>query len=258
MNFSEDVDNHIYIASRNIIKSTFNIDISDNISKYYSVIDNNRINEIKQYKFHGLISPTIFNICFFILTKDYGIEKMNAIKALEKLVEQNKRIMDSIILPSINIQENAINKNDANKKRKHCGAYNTSTRRYDNVLKGIYLSNNIEEINTNINKIQFDMGKYMQLVNADSKSKLRYNDNLMLLVYRAKGMDKEKYIENYNRILEDILQLVNDRENYSQEVEIKNKKMCPKCSGTGYIDYYYYIDDGVCYMCDGSGKLNYE
>ena len=28
---------------------------------------------------------------------------------------------------------------------------------------------------------------------------------------------------------------------------------CPKCGGNGYIDYYSYIEGGVCFLCGGSG-----
>lgn len=29
---------------------------------------------------------------------------------------------------------------------------------------------------------------------------------------------------------------------------------CPKCGGTGYIDYYNHVDGGVCFLCGGTGK----
>lgn len=29
---------------------------------------------------------------------------------------------------------------------------------------------------------------------------------------------------------------------------------CPKCGGTGYIDYYNHVDGGVCFLCGGSGR----
>ena len=28
---------------------------------------------------------------------------------------------------------------------------------------------------------------------------------------------------------------------------------CPKCGGTGHIDYYSYIEGGICFLCGGSG-----
>lgn len=30
--------------------------------------------------------------------------------------------------------------------------------------------------------------------------------------------------------------------------------VCPKCNGTGHLACYDYIEGGVCFMCDGSGK----
>jgi len=33
------------------------------------------------------------------------------------------------------------------------------------------------------------------------------------------------------------------------------KNKCPKCSGNGRIDQYYYISGGVCFRCGGSGKV---
>lgn len=29
---------------------------------------------------------------------------------------------------------------------------------------------------------------------------------------------------------------------------------CPKCGGKGYIEYFAYVDGGVCYQCGGSGR----
>lgn len=29
--------------------------------------------------------------------------------------------------------------------------------------------------------------------------------------------------------------------------------VCPKCGGTGHIDAYYMVEDGICFLCDGSG-----
>lgn len=29
---------------------------------------------------------------------------------------------------------------------------------------------------------------------------------------------------------------------------------CPKCGGTGYINYYSHVDGGVCFLCGGSGR----
>ena len=31
---------------------------------------------------------------------------------------------------------------------------------------------------------------------------------------------------------------------------------CPKCGGTGNIPYYGYIEDGVCFLCGGSGRAD--
>lgn len=31
---------------------------------------------------------------------------------------------------------------------------------------------------------------------------------------------------------------------------------CPRCDGTGRISEYNYIRDGLCFKCNGTGKLN--
>ena len=30
---------------------------------------------------------------------------------------------------------------------------------------------------------------------------------------------------------------------------------CPKCGGYGFLETYYYNQDGICFMCEGSGKV---
>ena len=31
---------------------------------------------------------------------------------------------------------------------------------------------------------------------------------------------------------------------------------CPKCGGSGVLHHYHYVANGVCFKCDGSGRLN--
>ena len=245
MILNEDIDNYIYISSRNIIKSIFNIDIEDNLNKYYSILDNSKIYEMEKYKFHGLISPTVFNICFFTLTRDYNIDEKFVIESLKELVEKNKSIME-IIIQSRHNQYSDLQKNSSK----------------NNILDRINLSNSIEEIN-NI------LDEYIKLVEKDSYQKLRYDELIKLLIYKAKGIDKVKYENNYYSVLQEILELVANKSNnlidYKQKnnTDVRDKEMtyskveCPRCGGRGYIDYYDYIDDGICYACNGKGKLNY-
>lgn len=247
MILNEDIDNYIYISSRNIIKSIFNIDIEDNLNKYYSILDNSKIYEMEKYKFHGLISPTVFNICFFTLTRDYNIDEKFAIESLRELVEKNKSTMEIIIKP-INNKSSISQKNS--------------------MLDRINLSNSVEEINNILDDIKFNKDEYLKLVEKNSYQKLRYDEIIKLLIYKAKGIDKVKYENNYYSTLKEILELVSTRSNnlidYKQKnnTNIKdkgikyNKVKCPRCGGRGYIDYYEHIDDGICFACQGKGKLN--
>ena len=41
----------------------------------------------------------------------------------------------------------------------------------------------------------------------------------------------------------------------NEEIERQRKaEICPKCSGNGKIPAYYHIENGICFMCGGTGK----
>lgn len=35
-----------------------------------------------------------------------------------------------------------------------------------------------------------------------------------------------------------------------------DKIKCPKCGGTGYIPTYNHVEDGICFLCNGSGWIS--
>ena len=35
-----------------------------------------------------------------------------------------------------------------------------------------------------------------------------------------------------------------------------DKIKCPKCGGTGYIPAYNHVEEGICFLCDGSGWIS--
>lgn len=36
----------------------------------------------------------------------------------------------------------------------------------------------------------------------------------------------------------------------------KKQIECPRCDGTGYIKAYGHVADGICFKCEGTGKVN--
>jgi DnaJ-class molecular chaperone len=39
------------------------------------------------------------------------------------------------------------------------------------------------------------------------------------------------------------------------KIEESRYKKCGKCNGKGKIDHYHYVSGGVCFSCDGAGKI---
>lgn len=37
-----------------------------------------------------------------------------------------------------------------------------------------------------------------------------------------------------------------------------NQITCPKCQGKGYISNYKHVEDGICFLCYGSGVITQE
>jgi|TARA_R110001599_G_scaffold347187_1_gene573217 RecJ-like exonuclease len=38
-------------------------------------------------------------------------------------------------------------------------------------------------------------------------------------------------------------------------IEAARYQPCGKCNGKGKIDHYHYVSNGVCFACDGTGKI---
>lgn len=63
--------------------------------------------------------------------------------------------------------------------------------------------------------------------------------------YTVENQDFTKFDKDKDLILTKV-----DRNNTHHYTSIR----CPKCGGTGYIDYYNHVDGGVCFLCGGTGK----
>lgn len=63
--------------------------------------------------------------------------------------------------------------------------------------------------------------------------------------YTVNNQDFTEFDQNKDLILTKV-----DRNNTHHYTSTR----CPKCGGTGYIDYYDPVDGGVCFLCGGTGK----
>lgn len=63
--------------------------------------------------------------------------------------------------------------------------------------------------------------------------------------YTVKNQDFTKFDQDNDLILTKV-----DRNNTHYYTACR----CPKCGGTGYINYYSHVDGGVCFLCGGTGK----
>lgn len=50
--------------------------------------------------------------------------------------------------------------------------------------------------------------------------------------------------------------LIREDKNGTKYFSCKDK--CMKCGGTGYIDYFSYYDNGICFECEGAGFVQWE
>ena len=41
----------------------------------------------------------------------------------------------------------------------------------------------------------------------------------------------------------------------AEDAEVSRKNVCPKCGGTGYIRQYSHVSGGICFHCNGTGKI---
>jgi DnaJ-class molecular chaperone len=44
-------------------------------------------------------------------------------------------------------------------------------------------------------------------------------------------------------------------EKIEKEIEAARYKKCGRCNGKGRIGHYHYVSNGVCFACDGAGKV---
>lgn len=63
--------------------------------------------------------------------------------------------------------------------------------------------------------------------------------------YTVKNQDFTEFDQDKDLILTKV-----DRNNTHHYTSTR----CPKCGGTGYIDYYNHVEGGVCFLCGGTGK----
>ena len=150
------------------------------------------------------------------------------------------------------------------------GIINTKINaKYNNILDGFYSVNSCEDIRKCLEKLKFDDNKYSSLVNKDSYTYLKYDEYLILLIYKVLGMDKSRNIDRYNSNIDDILNHIKNRsqyiDKYAQHIDkhksVKsnvsledNTGVCIKCGGTGYLEQYHDIEHGRCFSCDGTGR----
>jgi len=45
------------------------------------------------------------------------------------------------------------------------------------------------------------------------------------------------------------------KEREEKRIEDSRYQKCGKCNGKGKIDHYHYVSGGVCFKCDGAGKI---
>ena len=71
------------------------------------------------------------------------------------------------------------------------------------------------------------------------------------------SMSEEELKESENKwekeIEEEAIKEYN--ENYEKNVSKLPTKPCPKCGGTGKIHAYNHVSGGICFKCDGYGKI---
>lgn len=151
------MERYIKNTVKNIIYTTFKISIDFDIKKFRSFLTDERIGDIKEYKEYCLISPQLYNICYFYLTKIEKLNKKNVIDVFREDVDKNREEMKLI------------------------RTYNYTVKEYKNIVtirkieeEKIKKSKYIEEekINKNTNtkeKINWDIEEY-ELIRGDWNS----------------------------------------------------------------------------------------
>jgi DnaJ-class molecular chaperone len=46
-----------------------------------------------------------------------------------------------------------------------------------------------------------------------------------------------------------------EAEKKEEAIEAAKYRKCGKCNGKGRIGHYHYVSNGVCFACDGEGKI---
>lgn len=81
-------------------------------------------------------------------------------------------------------------------------------------LDGFYDANSCKDIRKCLEKLEFNLNKYSSLISKDTCTYLKYDEYLILLIYKVLGMDKSRNIERYNSNIDDILNHVKNRSQY--------------------------------------------
>lgn len=87
---------YIIQQCKKIIYKKFYIEIEINIDEYDNFLSEKRKKEIQKYKEYNLVSPQIYNICYFILTKQENINKDEVKDKLKGEVDNLKKEMRTI------------------------------------------------------------------------------------------------------------------------------------------------------------------
>ena len=62
------MNEYIIQQCKKIIAEKFYIEVEVNINEYNDFLNEKRKKEIKKYKEYNIVSPQIYNICYFILS----------------------------------------------------------------------------------------------------------------------------------------------------------------------------------------------
>lgn len=87
---------YVIQTSKVIIQKHFNMEVEVELDKYESFLNEKRRKEIKKYIEYGIISPQIYNICYFILTREMNMDKEKVKSKFQKDVDEIKKDIRTI------------------------------------------------------------------------------------------------------------------------------------------------------------------
>ena len=90
------MEEYIIQKSKEIISKHFDIEVEVELDKYKDYIDEKRKKEINKYRKYDVVSPQIYNICYFILTKEKNMYKDKVKNKLQEEVDGIKREIRTI------------------------------------------------------------------------------------------------------------------------------------------------------------------